>query len=184
MVKSQEALGVSFFCLRRRGGKEVGLRPQNYKKIIKTPFLLFGNNYSQQETTKKSLGALNQVDSYLLPLRGCKKLWWGSVMKTSFPAFTSPAFFRTTCGCSNIYRPDPIGFSSFLGRNTAEHPTDYTADRIGGNRGSLSMRGGAFAGDYPGRGKAGHRAHRIKSRVKGQKAFEWLLVIGYRLLRV
>ena len=28
---------------------------------------------------------------------------------------------------------------AILGRNTAEHTTDYTADRIGGNDGSLSI---------------------------------------------
>ena len=56
-----------------------------------TDYLL--KQLKQQETTKESLGALNQVDSYMLPLRGCKKHWWGGVMRTSSPSSTSPAFF-------------------------------------------------------------------------------------------
>ena len=62
--------------------------------------VFIGNNYSTKKTTMESLWALNQLDSYMPPLRGCQKHWWGGVMRTSSPSSTSPAFFWTTCGCS------------------------------------------------------------------------------------
>ena len=59
-------------------------------------------------TTKKSLGALNQVDSYMLPLRGCQKtlVRWRHENKFSFLHLTRG--FLNNLRMFNIYQPDSI----------------------------------------------------------------------------
>ena len=69
-----------------------------------TDYLL--KQLKQQETTKESLGALNQVDSYMLPLRGCKKTRVGWRYENKFSFLHLTRVFLNNLRMFNIHQPD------------------------------------------------------------------------------
>ena len=104
---------------RRKGGSACGLKivKKCDKKIIKILFVLFEttiHNIITTKSTKKSLGALNQVDSYMTPLRGCQKtlVRWRHENKFSFLHLTR--VFLNNLRMFNIYQPDSIKGESFV----------------------------------------------------------------------
>ena len=82
------------------------------------------HNIITTKSTKKSLGALNQVDSYMPPLRGCQKTLVGWRHENKFSFLHLTRVFLNNLRMFNIYQPDSF-LLAFLGRIMATDFEDY-----------------------------------------------------------